>query len=789
MGQYDIVDDGYGTSGGYPEHYIPNSQKDKDWCLRYIRQMYSDFNSPGGIITGRQARFLRNRRFAEALQDPNRYKEYIISGKTDQSFVNIDWQIASVIPKIVNTVIGDLSKFEYELVCNAIDQASLEKRREKEHELKTKNEMRSDIAEVESAAGMEGMHRMGEVPESDEERNLYMNLNYKQESEIMIENGVDFVKYKNDWQDVYPMLLWDALCCNEIIVRSETDRHGRITMRRVDPGNAIFAFTNRPDGKNLHYCGEIVSMTLPEIREIAGDMLTETEYLTITKMASSYSDPSIPNSNAVVGQRGTHNNSYSGTGHGYTGEERVNVVDTTWMSVNKFVYEKRYNKYGTSTLHRKDENWKPKKGQEGKRERIVEWIPVVYKGKWVYGTDIIFDWGHEENVVYHPDKYGGVKLPFHVQKPKVWLMDNKSLVEAIIPFANLFQVSWLKLQSALAKAAPNGLAIEVGGLENVLEGWSPLQIREIYSQTGDVLWRKMDDDGQPLNYKPIEHLPGGAGPILNELMGTMNFCIDMMRLVSGVNEARDGSKPHPDALVGVQKLMIKSSNNATQYILHAIESVELQLSWDIALRIQDLVKHKKLSGFLPGFGDRPFRVVEVTDDVSLMDFDFRLELKPTEEERQHLEGNIQQSIANGELEPEDGMIIRRVRNVKQAEMVYAMRRRKKMRERAAEAAENARLNAEAQQQSVFAKAEMDRQMEDLKAQNKLAINEQEHQMEKERLILDHDLKVRLALIEQGKNVEFKQKEIDMTLEADAVRKQMELEANALGGAQPPVAGS
>ena len=293
-------------------------------------------------------------------------------------------------------------------------------------------------------------------------------------------------------------------------------------------------------------------------------------------------------------------------------------------------------------------------------------------------------------------------------------MKSRSLVDRMIPFADQIQLAHLKIQQVLAKARPKGAAFEVGALENVSKGdggtFTPLELQEIYDQTGNVYYRRMDDEGNMTNAMPIQELENGIGRDFATLINVYQHNLQMLRDVTGVNEARDASKPSSEALVGVQKLALLASNNATRDINDAYLSVTRSLSQSISIRMQDLVNFKNLHGmYVNVIGGASMNSIDMMKKLSIHEFGITLDIAPDEEERQMMEQNIQVSLAQKELRLEDAIAIRSIRNVKMANQMLVLRRSKYQKEQRSIAQQASEQNAQLQQQSAQQAAQLKQQ--------------------------------------------------------------------------------
>jgi hypothetical protein len=325
----------------------------------------------------------------------------------------------------------------------------------------------------------------------------------------------------------------------------------------------------------------------------------------------------------------------------------------------------------------------------------------------------------------------------------------------MIPFADQIQLCHLKIQHLMSKAKPKGSAIELGAIENVGKGdggtFTPIEVQDIYQQTGNLYYRQQMDDGTPVQALPIQELGGGIGGALQELIAIYQYNLQMLRDVTGINEARDATQPDKESLVGVQKMALLASNNATRWINQALLSITQNTAKSVALRVQDLVKYKgAYKGYVQAIGEFNMKAIEVSKDVTMADYGIMIEPLPDDEQKALLEQNIQMSIQQQALRLEDAIMIRNVTNIKLANQLLMIRRKKYAEEAAKAAQENAKANAEQQQASVQAAAEAEAQAKQMDSQIELQRLQAEYEMKEQFAKAEHERK--LEIIELGGDI-------------------------------------
>ena len=708
---------------GYPNPMASKEDKQKkEFGIQYFKKMYADWNGDNNsLLNIRSQRYDNTRKYSRGLQSVNKYKN-LINSSGDTSYLNLDWSVIPIIPKFVDVIVGSLTNQDYKVLCNAIDPVSTQKRHDDKMDMAV-SIMPKDFAEELSELSGIPMGPSADTPETDEELELYMQLNYKQATEIAMEEGIELAFTINNWGEISRRIIRDLVDINISATKTFLDANG-IGIRYVDPKYLVTSHSTSPDFKDLLHVGEIRQITIQELKRIAGDQFSEEDYYDMAKNYISKNGNPTSLTTSILGN------------HFEYEKFTVDILDGEFKSVDIMHYEKKGNRYGGTTVNKKNKNYKPPKKSKYDRKQIKPQIETWYSGKWVIGTDYLFDYGLKENMLRPKNNLARTLGSYTVYSPDHSIIDTKSIVERMMPFADQIQLIHLKMQQLIAKTRPKGMAIEIGSIEGVSKGeggtFTPLEVQDIYEQTGNLYYRLMDDSGDPLHARPIQELQGGAGQYLQELMASYNYNLERIRDVSGINEVRDGSAPSNDALVGVQKLALLASNNATRALNHAYINIMEGVANRTALALQDLVKYKgAYKGYINAIGETNMKVVNISKDISPVEMGIKIEALPDEIETELLEQNIQQSLAQKELRLEDAILIRNVKNVKLANQMLILRRKKYMQEQQEMAMQQSQMNAEAQQQSAMVAAQMAAQAEQLKAENEMKIKQMEFQLKEQ----------------------------------------------------------
>ncbi len=691
---------------GYPSPLATNEEKAaKEYGLEYFKTMYYEWHNNGDIyFRDLKMRYNRNRSYAEGNQDVGKYKD-LLDVQGDSSYLNIDWTPVSVVPKFVDVIVNGMVNQEYDIKAKTIDPIAANERLEKKKEMYGNMLTKDFLNDLEDETGLP-LTPKGFIAENSEEIEMFMALNYKQSVEIALEKAIEYTLDINDYDETKRYMIRDLVVLGLCAAKTEISKTEGVKIRHVDPANLITSFSSKPDYKNIRHAGEVYSMTIADLKMQAGDEFSEEDYIKIANEYAGKNNNPVNYGTQAYYENGNETYDYD--------KFSVNILDAEFITSHSLKYEKKENKHGGYSVNKKPSNYKKPKKSKTKREDVGSTVKVIYKGKYIVGTDYIFNYGMMKDMPRPKSNLSETRLSYIIYQPNLYKMKSRSLVDRMIPFADQIQLAHLKIQHVLAKARPKGAAFEIGSLENVSKGdggtFTPMELQEIYDQTGNIYYRRIDDEGQMTGAMPIQELENGIGRDFGTLIGVYNHNMQMIRDVTGVNEARDASKPSSEALVGVQKLSLLASNNATRDINDAYLNVTRRVSQSITIRMQDLVNFKGLHKMYTNvIGDTSMHSIDMMKKLSIHEFGITLDVAPSEEEKQMMEQNIQVSLAQKELRLEDAIMIRSIRNIKMANQMLVLRRTKYQEDQQAMAKQASEQNAMLQQQSAQQSAQLKQQ--------------------------------------------------------------------------------
>ena len=741
---------------GFPSQFVSDSVKKKFEFGLQIGQaiQYEWFRKDGGQsrFYNQWADFHRLRLYARGEQSIQKYKnEFSIDG--DLSYLNLDWTPVPIVPKFVDIVVNGMADRLFKVKAYAQDGMSLDKRSKYQEELEKDMLAKPIMKQVQRDFGV-NTFRMSEeeVPENNEELALHMQIKYKPAIEIAEEEAINTVLNENRYNEIQKQMYYDQTVLGVSMCKHSFKPGSGIAIEYVDPANVVYSYTEDPFFKDCFYWGEIKTLPIIELKKI-DTSLTRSDMDEISKYSQSWYD---------------YNNTAQYYNNSLFSRDSATVLFFNYKTTNTFTYKKKINSVGGEKVIEKDDTFDPsmEMQEEGNFEKISKTIDVWYEGVMIMGTNILLKWEMAENMARPASASQEVYPEFIAAAPRMYKGVLESLVRRMITFADLIQITHLKLQQVISRLVPDGVFIDADGLNEVDLGtgqaYNPEDALRMFFQTGSVIGRSYTQDGDYNQAKvPIQQLNSNSGQgKIQSLVGTYNHYMQMLRDVTGLNEARDGATPDTYALVGLQKLAALSSNTATRHVLNAGIGVTERLCTALSTRIADLIEYADFrEEFVNQVGKFNVSILEEISQLYLSDFGIFIEVTPDEEQEKLLEQNIQMALSKNDINLEDAIDIREIRNIKLANQMLKVRRKAKQdqeqQNKQAAAQQQAQINQQSQQmaaQMAMQKLQMETQasmqIEQGKAQYSIERMKGEAAIKSELMKLEFNLQMQLQGVQQ-----------------------------------------
>ena len=734
----------------FPSQSVDDATKSSmDYGMEVARGIQNEWfrkSSGTGRFAQNQRDFHKLRLYARGEQSVQKYKdEFSVNG--DLSYLNLDWTPVPIIPKFVDIVVNGMQDRLFKIKAFAQDPTSVKERTDYVDSVQEDILAEDFIENMNSKLGIDTRNEKAPgTPKTTEELELHMQIGYKPSIEIAHEQAMDNVFQRNNYPELKKRLDYDQAVLGIACAKHTFNNTDGIKLEYVDPSNLVYSYTEDPNFEDVYYFGEIKQIKTNELKkEFPG--LSNEKFDEIVKTSSNYKNYDYSNNDAS-------NESDSNT---------VTVMYFNWKSWEKSVYKIKETSTGASKAIKKDDKFDPPKDQRTRFEKVAMAREVIYEGVMALGSNELLKWEKASNMVRPDANASMVMMNYVVSAPRMYKIS--SLVGRMITYADLIQLTHLKLQQTIQRMTPSGVYLDADGLAEIDLGngtnYNPQEALNMYFQTGSVIGRSMTVDGEMNAGKvPIQELPGGGGQQSQMLIQAYNYYLNMIRDVTGLNEARDGSDPDQYALLGVQKLAAANSNTATRHILHSSLYITATLAEAISVRIKDVLEfHPQRDAFIGGIGRFSVGALQELNTLYLHDFGIFLELEPDQDEKQLVENNIQIALSKDQIHLEDVIDIRRIKNVKLANELLKHRRNKKIESDQARAEANIKAQSEANGKAAQTAEMAKAQAEQIKAQSKVQVLEAQTNFDIKKVEHEAITKRELMKYEFELNVKLKEMEL------------------------------
>ena len=737
------------TNSSFPSQVVSDAEKQSyEYGYAVGRAIENEwFRGDRGLGVG--GRFGNNwqyfhnlRLYARGEQSVQKYKDELsING--DLSYLNLDWKPVAVLSKFVDIVVNGMTDKGYEIKSFASDPYAIKERTDFAFNALRDIQNKEMIEQLNQATGRNfyASPEPEKLPLSQEELDLFLQLNYKQSIEIAEEEVINNVLDYNKYDEVKKRLAQDLVILGIGAVKTDFNLANGVTVDYVDPTNLVYSYTEDPNFEDLYYVGEVKSMSLQEVKKQFPD-LTDKDLEEIQKYPG--------DSNYTRGYYGIDDN-----------YNTVQVLYFEYKTYSNQVFKIKQTDQGLEKALEKDDTFNPPDSDNfNKVHRAIE---VLYSGAKVLGFDKMLKWEMCENMTRPFSDQTKVQMNYSITAPRMYKGRIESVVSKCIGFADMIQLTHLKIQQVLSRMVPDGVFVDVDGLAEVDLGngtnYNPQEALNMYFQTGSIVGRSLTQDGDPNRGKvPIQELQTSSGiSKIQALVQTYEYYLKMIRDVTGLNEARDGSQPNKDSLVGLQKLAAAASNTATKHILQSMMYLTVRTCENISLRIADMLNFPLTKQALMNSINQ-FNVssLQEIDKLNMHEFGIFLELEPEKEEKQYLERNIQIALQGGQIGLEDAIDIREIRNLKLANQFLKYRQKvKAANDRQAQLANieaQAAANAQASEAAALAELQKQQALND----SKLQLEKGKSQFEIQRMQVEAEIKEQLMQKEFGFNIQLAQ---------------------------------
>ena len=743
------------STGIFPSQAVPSAEKaGSAYGLSVAKAIESEWfkrDSGSTKYYANRDNFHRLRLYARGEQSIQKYKDELsING--DLSYLNLDWKPVPIIPKFVDIVVNGIAERTYDIKAYSQDPASIQKRTAYMESILKDMRTRNFSESLQEQFGINIFENDPDLlPENDDELQLHMQLSYKDSIEIAEEEAINNVFDHNKYDLIKKRLDYDIAVIGMAAVKNEYTTSEGINVKYVDPSDLVHSYTDSPYFDDIYYVGEIRRVSVVDLKKQYPELTDEDIKKHIENQGSS-----TKLYNKAYQTADSEDNAYA------------YILYFEYKTYKDQVHKIKETSTGAEKSIQKADTFNPPKDERSRFKKANRTIEVIYEGAKIVGSDVLLKWQLAENMTRPKSNTVKAQFSYNIVAPRMYKGKVESLVSRMTTFADMIQLTHLKLQQVLSRMVPDGVYLDADGIAEIDLGngtnYNAQEALNMYFQTGSVIGRSMTQDGEFNNGKvPVQELQSsGANAKISSLINSYNYYLQMIRDVTGLNEARDGSTPDKNALVGLQKLAAANSNTATRHILQSGLYLTLKTAEAISLRISDVLEFGPTKqSFIQSIGKFNVATLDEMSQLQMHDFGIFLQLAPDEEEKQLLENNIQMSLQKEQINLEDAIDIREIKNLKLANQLLKLRRKQKFEQDRAIQQENIQMQTQSNSQAAQAAAQADVQKQQAITQSKAQLAQVQSQLATQELEKEAEIKMILMQKEFELNMQLKDADLNV----------------------------
>jgi hypothetical protein len=694
--------------------------------------------------------FHQLRLYARGEQSTKKYKDELsING--DLSYLNLDWQPVPILSKFVDIVVNGISQKTYDIKAYAQDPSSVKKRTNYANKIYEDMLSKEYLDMVKTTLGVDLYQSSpSTLPGTEEELELHMQLSYKQAIEIAEEETISGVLAQNKYDLIRRRLNMDLTVLGIAASKTSFNVAEGITVDYVDPAYMVYSYTEDPNFEDIYYVGEVKSITIPELKKEFPNISKE-ELERIQKM---------PGNRQYI------------TGWGNYDENTVQVMYFEYKTYSNQVFKIKNTPQGLQKALVKDDQFNPPENDGF--ERVSRSIEVLYTGAKVLGCNTLLQWKMAENMTRPYADTTKVEMNYTICAPRMYKGRIESMVSKCIGFADMIQLTHLKLQQVMSRLVPDGVFLDMDGLAEVDLGngtnYNPAEALNMYFQTGSIVGRSLNQDGEMNRGRvPVQELTSSSGQAkIQSLIQTYQYYLQMIRDVTGLNEARDGTLPDKSTLVGLQKMAANASNVATKHIVQSSLYLTLKIAENISLKVADALAYPLTSeSLVNSISTYNVSTLDQIQRLNLHDFGIYLQLEPDDEEKAQLENNMQMALQQGSLDLEDVIDIRQIHNLKLANQMLKIKRKEKAKQDQAVQQSNIQAQASAQAETAEKTAMAEVEKQEAINGSKVQFEQAKSQMELQRMQAAAQLEQQKMQMQFQFDMQLKQMDVQSTTQKES----------------------
>lgn len=659
---------------GLPDPLAPFEEKITEEYGKKIVWLISNEWFNGGFISdgcnyGRRRDYVRKKRFFVRAESDNAYfKEQMSKSDNYLDYINIDWQQINWAEKFARTVSNSIGDEHYKIKVTSMDSLSEIKRKNKAQFYRKQINGRDIISGFQQSLGIDISPGI-DIPEIEEDIDLFMEIKDRPKIEIAEELLIDFVKKTNGWDVIEAQKNKDITDVGLICARVWIDKNDGVKVEYIDPEYYIHSEVRKFDFSDKTYDGYVTKLTLGDIKRESGF-----DNETMKKIAKDcgYNFFSWTES----------------TGWPDLLRQEVDVCRFAYKTFKTIKYKtkKRNGRLVKANLRN---DLPDVKGESF--DVVSKTLDTWLEGTFIVGTQHLYGYQECENLfddIMNKSVSPYIAFAYDIYKNKL-----RSFLDNIEAPARQLQKIHLKIQHLISELSPDLKEIDLDLLAELDDGKGGAK-KEVWQtalelmQVKGVVFKKrinMGEDGMK-DEAAVRVYAQNQGSALVHLFNAWAHYYNMIRENTGINPARDGTMPGY-SLVGTNQIAQMASNIVTKNIVDCALLFTKRVAEVISTRIHTIFNYKEGKDIQELYSNvvskQLLDAVELLKDRNLHEFGFIIEMRPTEEELTEFGEMLSMAVGDGSIDVEVASEARALSksNIKLAQRYLLYERKKQIKQR------------------------------------------------------------------------------------------------------------
>lgn len=642
--------------GAFPNPLQPKSELNKpEYGLKVALAIYqSSVYAENSYYVSRNKVMAENRVFAVGKQPFQTYLDLLgVDGK--QSFLNLDYHPRPIAPKFRDILVNDIMAKMENVDCTGLSLDIQKRKDSRKTEAAFKMQHGDFVKQLEEQSGMKFSSPTDDfTPENEDELQLWAQLNDKEKEELLMEEGINFILYNNDWEPGTKKLIAEDLVDTGLAgTKTGFDGRKRIKTKRIRPEYLIYGTTLTLNFKGVSYVGHLERISIVDVRAMYSNFPEEELWRLAYQYRGMYGNPEQL-TDFIADYTIAYTRPYD--------DWLIDIMYWEYRVIKEIPYVKGTDRNDNPIL---DMGKSLKKETEKKKNYSIK-IPTIYQGAWVIGSTLPCEWQEMPNLIRSNEDVQDVRFSY-----SLYMLNNNGDMLPVSPMkmirSSIIQcdLAILRIQNVVALTPPPGFTMNVDSVMDLnlgrgMEKITFAKVIEMYRQTGIVPYSQQKISGNPDGKPPLLPLQNNIGNQIQEYVNIYNFEMNNIRDYLGINEVKDGSEVNPRLGLGVMQGQMMASNMATAHIYGGFVSIMTDTVNCIAIMLWDALNTPETNEiYIKFLGKENVDFIRYNKDITKSNYLTKISVNMSQAEMSWIDNMCITAVQQKQMTPDDAMMVKK----------------------------------------------------------------------------------------------------------------------------------